>query len=218
MKTVTKRWGEISQLVLALSGTAFAVAAVNNARFVSLWTAGRVHWDDSNHWLFGLYSYVYAAATLAFGSVGLTKSIGSTRFVSLAQALVTAALAVPMSKLWGFTGLMFAATLPFTFGMIHFGIRYLASITGSSYGPLALTGIIRPSMALPIAVLAAWTCAHLSRMVPGYYGLVVSSATGCVLALAAMMFVGVSSQVREEIRSMASRSLKRILPGPRAEA
>lgn len=218
MKTVTKRWGEISQLVLALSGAAFAVAAVNNARFVSLWTDGKVHWDETNHWLFGLYSYIYAAATLAFGIIGLDKAFGSTRFVPLVQAVATVALTVPLSKLWGFTGLMLATTLPFAFGMIYFGIRYLASITGSSSGPLAMTGIIRPSLALPIAVLAAWSCAHLSRLVPGYYGLVVSSATGCVLSLAAMMFVGVSRQVREEIRSMVSRSLKRILPGRRAEA
>ena len=218
MKSVTKRWGEISQLVLAFSGAAFAVAAVNNARFVSLWTGGRMQWGEIDHWLFALHSYVYVAATLAFGSIGLDKSVGPARFVPLVQAIATAVLALPLTRLWGIEGLMVATTLPFVFGMIYFGFRYLGTITGFRPGRLAMNAMVRPSMALPIAVLAASSCAHLAGALPGYVGLVTASATGAAFAMAAMMFLGVSREVRDEIWAMASRTFKRILPRPQTEA
>ena len=217
LKIVTRRWVEISQLVLALSGTVFAVAAANNAAFVTLWTGGKMAWSDSNDWLIAIHFYFHVAASVSFGIIGLDKEFGHLRFVPLLQALATAAIAVPFVKWWGMAGLIVGITLPFLAGMLYFGVRHLASITGTRAGSLVSSAIIRPSLALPIAMLAAWACSGMSGWLPGYYGLIVSAAAGSALALAAMMFFGVSRGVRDEIRSMASRSLRRVVPNRRAE-
>lgn len=217
LKIVTKRWVEISQLVLALSGTVFAVAAANNDAFVSLWTGGKLAWSDSNDWLIALHFYVLVAASVSFGIIGLDKEFGNMRFVSILQAVATVPIVMLFSKCWGMAGLIVGITVPYLGGMLYFGIRHLASITQTRPGALVSAAFIRPALALPIAMLAAWACSGMSGWLPGYYGLTISGAAGTALALASMMYFGVSSGVRDEIRSMATRFLRRILPNRRAE-
>lgn len=218
MKRLTKRWVDISQLVIALSGCVFVVAAANNSQFIELWTHGKIHWEQSNNWMLAFYFMVYSAAGVSFGIIGLSKNFGRTKFVPLFQAVGTLALAVPLAKVWGLPGLILGTTIPFVLGMIIFGVRYLATITGQPLAPLAMGGLVRPTLVLPLTITAAWGCTHLAQLLPGYFGFALSSCTGFILALAVTVVFGVSREVGDEIRGMLMRPIRRFLAGRQAAA
>lgn len=210
MKAVTARWAQVTQVVLAVSGAFFAVAAANNTRFLELWTSGRIHWPESNHWFLALYFYFATMAGLAFGTIGIAKSIGRSRFVGFAQAAVTILIALPLTKAMGVVGLMLALTLPYIPGMIVFGVRYLGAITGFAPGPLAWRALIRPSLGVPFAAAAAWACSLMLDWLPSFYGLFLSAASGTLLALGLMMFIGVTAEVRNQIFSFVWKIVGRL--------
>lgn len=218
MKAVTTRWAQVTQVVLAVSGVFFAVAAANNTKFLELWTSGRIHWPESNQWFLALYFYAVTMAGMAFGAIGIDKSIGKSRFVSLAQAGVTILLALTLTRVLGVPGLMLALTLPYIPGMIIFGVRYLGSITGFAPGPLAWKALIRPSLGVPFAALAAWACSQMSDWLPSFYGLFLSAASGTLLAMGLMMFIGVTPEVRNQIFSFVWKILGRLHGKRPAEA
>lgn len=211
MKRVTKRWVDVSQLVMALSGCVFAVAAANNSQFVNLWTQGKISWNGTNDWMVAIYFYVYGAAAVSFGIIGLSKNFGHTKFVFVYQTIAALALAIPLAKVWGLPGLILGITIPFVFGMTLFGVRYLASITGQAIAPLAMGGLVRPTLVLPLTITAAWACSHLAHLLPGYFGLALSSGTGFIIALACTVVFGVSREVRDEIHGMLMRPIRRFL-------
>jgi O-antigen/teichoic acid export membrane protein len=212
MKTVTTRWQEVTQVVLAISGATYAVAAANNATFLHLWTSGRIHWEPANHWILACYFYVITMAGLAFGAIGIDKSIGKSRFVGFAQAILTLAIIEPMTRWLGIPGLIIAVTLPFIPGMTLFGVRYLGGITGFPSGPLAWQGIIRPTITAPLAAATAWACSGMQAWLPGYAGLLLSAFTGTMLAVGIMIYLGVSYSVRLQMLSFATKILNKLLP------
>ena len=211
MKMVTKRWGDISQMVVALSICGFAVAAANNSAFVSLWTRGELAWAETNNWMTALYFTITTVAGVSFGTVGISMTFGNTRFIPILQALVTLVVAYPLAKTWGMPGLILATSLPYLIGMIWFGVRYLASITGQPLRPLVTRAFLRPSLMVPLAVLAAWACSFLTPLLPGYFGLFLSSGTGFALSLLIATFIGVSQDIRSEMTAIILRPFKRFM-------
>jgi O-antigen/teichoic acid export membrane protein len=211
MRPLTGRWTDVSQIVLAVSGCSFAVAAANNTQFVELWTGGKISWDATNNWMIALYFYIYGIANVSFGTIGLSKSFGRAKFVPVIQAAVALVLGVPLASYWGMPGLLLGTTLPFVFGMTTFGIQHLGAITGQAIRPLVMEGLVRPTLAIPVAVLAAWACSHLAHLLPGFFGLALSAGTGFLLAALATVFIGVSREVRAEIAGMAMRPLRRLV-------
>ena len=214
MKSVVKRWKEVSQIVLAASGCFFSVAATNNTRFIELWTDGKISWDITNDWMISLYFYVYGIANVAFGMISVSKNLGFMRFVPLFQVAFSFALAIPLTIFWGIAGLLLGMTVPFMFCMITFGIRDVGKITGQAIRPLVMEGILRPSLALPVAIAAAWACSHLACLLPGYFGLALSSGTGFLAAAVFTALIAMSRDVRAEITDMAMRPLRRFFAKP----
>jgi O-antigen/teichoic acid export membrane protein len=211
MRMVTKRWCDISQMVLAVSICGFAVAAANNSVFVSLWTGGEIAWAEANNWMTALYFMIYTVAGLSYGTIGLSKSFGNTRFIPIFQALLTLLIAYPMAKIWGMPGLILATALPYVIGMIWFGVRYLASITGQPLRPLVTGAFLRPFLVIPLAILAAWGCSFLKPLLPGYFGLFLSSGSGFAVSLMMAIFIGVSRDNRGEMTAMILRPFKRFM-------
>jgi O-antigen/teichoic acid export membrane protein len=197
MKNVTSQWLQITQVVLAIAGSAFAVAAANNAVFLDLWTHGKMHWDPLNHWMLAFYFYVTTAAGLASCSVSIDKSIGRSRFVGIVQSIITLIFIIPMTKWLGFTGLILVVTLPFIPGMTYIGLRYLGKITNQPYLQLSWQGIIRPTIMTPLAGLAAWLCSMMTPLLPGYAGLILSATTGTLFATSIMFYFGLSAATRD---------------------
>jgi O-antigen/teichoic acid export membrane protein len=213
MTDVTRRWTEVTQTIVAISGCVFAVAAANNATFLSLWTGGKIGWGVAENWLGAGYFFVIAVATATFGIIGLSKTIGKMRFTPVIQAGATAIAAVPLAHLWGMNGVIIAAIIPFVLGMVVFGVRYLARITAHSSWQLTRQAIVRPALVVPLAALAAWAATPLAHFAPGYLGLLLSASVGSAISLAAMMALGVSPHVRELLLGMILRPARRLFKG-----
>jgi len=212
MKAVTGRWTDVTQGILAVAGTVFVVAAANNSAFIDLWTHGRIHWGEANQWLLALYFFTITAASLASGGLGMEMAIGKSRFIGFIQVPLTIALVIPLAELFGLAGLILGSTLPYMLGIIPFGVRYLASITNHANGPLLWQGILRPTLATPLAALGAWLCSSMNGCLPGYYGLIFSGASGTLVAMAAMMTIGVSTRIRNQLTTFAWKTVSRFLP------
>jgi O-antigen/teichoic acid export membrane protein len=216
MRGVVIRWSEMTQMIMALAGVAFAVAAANNEKFITLWTHGRIHWDAGNDWLLILYFFVLMAGGLASAGLGMRKTIGKSRFIGLIQAPLTILLAIPLAKWLGVPGLILAISIPYVPGLIYFGVRYLAGITGHAPGPLFWQGFLRPALAMPVSALAAWLCTFAGHGLPGYFGLLLSAASGSLAALGCMIFLGVSHEVRAKMFALAAKAFRRFALIPRA--
>jgi len=201
MTCVTNRWKDITQLVMALSGIVFFVAAANNSTFVNLWTGGRITWQPSDNWLLAIYFYIFTAGGLCFGTIGIKKTIGKSRYVGFMQTLATIALAVPMTYAMGMTGLILSITIPYLPFMMYFGIRYLSTITAQGMNSLIRDALLRPTAATIPAALLAWACANMSFLLPGYFGLILSATSGFLCALAFVLALGVSPHVRIQMLS-----------------
>lgn len=212
MKLVTDRWVEISQVILASSGVVFTVAAANNTAFVDIWTNGRIHWVDSVQWFIALYFYLVLAAGLAYGSVGMNKKIGASRYIPLIQGVTATALAIPATIYFSISGLLLVISLAYIPGMMAAGVRYLGQLTGHPPGALGWKGILRPSLVIPLVAMAAWIPTNLIGWIPGYGGLLLSSLLGTVLAASAMFSIGLSRDVRTTIISAARAYLHRMMP------
>lgn len=218
MKSVTERWSQLSQGVLAISGVVFAVAAANNAVFVGLWTGGRIHWESSNHWMLALHFFVITAAGLASGSLGMNKTIGKVRFIGFVQVLATVGIAIHAARWYGSTGLILAITIPYLPGSIFTGVRYLGRITGCPVAPLLWQGIMRPALATPLCCLVAWLCSFSTAWLPGFFGLLLSAFLGTLAAMIPMVSLGISPKVRSDAFVLARRMLRipRIAAGAKA--
>jgi O-antigen/teichoic acid export membrane protein len=210
METVTRQWSMATQMVLAACGVVFSVAAANNPVFLDLWTLGRIHWEPLNHWMLAGFFYFSIMGGLAFGSIGMDKSIGSSKYINFAQAALTLALAVPLTANFGFPGLMLALAIPYIPGMTVFGVRYLGSITGKPALPLAWAAIVRPTLIVPLCAAAAWACSQMTHWLPGYFGLMLSASCGTASAMALMATFGVSKDVRIQFGSFAARLFQKI--------
>lgn len=208
MKTVTERWSQLSQGILAVSGVVFAVAAANNNTFVELWTGGRIQWDTANHWMLAVHFFTITAAGLASGSLGMDKSITNVRYVGFLQVPITIGLAIMATRWFGTAGLILAITVPYLPGLIYTGVRYLGSITGYPVAPLLWEGVIRPALATPLCFLAAWLCSLSVGSSPTFFGLFLSASLGTLSAILPMITIGISPTVRTEVFLLARRSLR----------
>jgi O-antigen/teichoic acid export membrane protein len=209
MQIVTQRWSQVSQGVLAVAGVLFSVAAANNANFINLWTGGRIHWSAVNHWLLAAHFFAITAAGLASGGLGMRKSIGRARYISLIQIPLMIGLGVLGARYYGTPGLILALTLPYWPVLITSGVRYLASITGYPATPLLWTGILRPAAVTPVCLILAWLCTFTSSLAPAFAGLLLSSTLGAVAAMAAMFALGVGPELRGRAIAYAKRTLER---------
>jgi O-antigen/teichoic acid export membrane protein len=215
MQGVSKRWGDVTQIVLAISVCGYAVAAANNSLFVSLWTHGKIAWAEANNWMTAGYYIAYAAAGLSYGTIGLSKRIGNQRYVPVLQAIITAAMGLTAVRWWGMPGLIAACALPFLFCMTVAGVRYLAGVTHLPVREFSSRGFLRASVLVPLAVAIAWGASYLQPLLPGYFGLLLSASIGFGCSLGVAILIGVDPGVRTELVGMVTRPFRRFLKGNR---
>jgi len=214
MNNAIVRWVATTQITLAVSGVVFAVAAANNVVFVDLWTGGKIHWSGSVQWFIALYFYVIMAAGLAYGSLGMNKNIGRSRYVALLQAVVTILVAIPATQYFSINGLLLTYSVFYIPGMIATGVRYLAKITGHAILPISWKALIHPTLAFPFAAAAAWGCSLLGIAIPGYIGLFLSATSGTLAATTIMLFLGISKESRVKFFSMIAQRLNKVIRDP----
>ena len=204
---VAKRWCQITQIIATLSVCGFALAAAHNARFIRLWTGGKIHWDHGNDWLLALKFLTVIAGVAAMGSIGFRKRMGNVRFVPYVEAALLLVNGLWMTRLWGISGLLLAGALAPLFGGISLGIRHLAEITSQSPLSLAVRAFGRPLLLLPLAGIAAWGSAHLQHVAPGFSGLIMAAAAGSLLVAPLGFFLGFSPDSRQEFLQLMMKPL-----------
>ncbi len=208
---MAKRWTHVTQLVVAISVCVFAVGAANNGPFISLWVGAHMAWPPANDWLVALFFLVSLVVGAVFGVVGFHKRFGLTRVAPYLEAALIAINALWMTRLWGLTGLLAAAIVSQLLTRFWFGLRYLASISETKVSWLFKEALLRPLLVLPLSALAAWACAKLHVLLPGYAGLLLAAGTGTLLSGALVIFLGVSRDVRAELLKMLMKPLGRFI-------
>lgn len=196
MGVVTSRWTEISQFTLAIAGAAFAVAAVNNISFVTLWTGGKIEMPASAQYFIAFYFYITVAGNVAFGSIGMDKKIGNARYTGFIQAVASVLLAIPATLLFSLNGLLLAISIPYLPGMLLHGIRCFSKLTEYPALTLAMEGMARPFVVMPFVAVIAWLCASATASLPGYVGLLLSVTCGFGGTLAFALTLGLSPNVK----------------------
>jgi O-antigen/teichoic acid export membrane protein len=204
-----RRWGQASQLVIASSGLLFAVAAANNQRFVTLWSGIDTHWGTMMHVNIAFHFLCHIFGGVAYGPIGFSKKFGITWVIPLLQAAAVAVGAYLIASSTGSGGIIVLASLGYWLGMFIFGIRHLAKTTGRSTFDLIVPGISRPFLASPIVLGCALVIAEWCRPVPGYFGLLLSTAVSCIIGLLIMGYLGVSPEVRGELFATILKPLRR---------
>jgi O-antigen/teichoic acid export membrane protein len=206
---MAKRWTHVTQLVVALAVCVFAVGAANNSTFIRIWVGGHMTWPAANDWLVGLFFLISLVVGAVFGVVGFHKRFGLTRIAPYAEALLVAVNALWMTRLWGLTGLLAAAIVSQILTRFWVGLRYLASISETQVSWLFKEALLRPLLVLPLSALAAWACANLHVLLPGYAGLLLAAGTGTLISGSLVLFLGVSRDVRAELLKMLMKLLGR---------
>jgi hypothetical protein len=205
-----RRWGQASQLVTASSGLLFAVAAANNERFVTLWSGIDTKWGTVMHVNIAFHFFCHTLFGVAYGPVGFSKKFGITALVPVIQAVGVTAGASIIAGFTGSGGIILINSLGFWLGMIIFGIRHLAKTTNRNSFELIVPAISRPFLASPIVLGCALAIAEWCRPVPGYFGLLLSTAISSIIGLLIMGYVGVSPEVRGELFATLLKPLRSV--------
>ncbi|MCW1885175.1 hypothetical protein OKA04_10590 [Luteolibacter flavescens] len=206
---VARRWAHVSQLVMASSGLAIAVAAANNARFVELWSGLQTGWGPLMHVNIAFFALCQIVAGLTFGPIGFNKKFGFTGFVPVLQVLVVAGGAMLLAGKTGSGGIIAFASLSYLLGMGIAGMIYLGKITSHNPVKLFISSIGRPLLVVPLVLVCSLGIAHLAASLPGYFGLSLSIALSCLVGLPMVGYLGVSSEVRSELFAMALKPIRR---------
>lgn len=206
------RWIQASQLVMAAGGVFFAVAAVNNTRFVALWTGVDSGWGLEMNASIALYFLCYVSAGCAYGVISFSKSFGIARVIPVLQGLVVAGVAYAVAKYLGSAGIIVTASIGFLLGMLLFGMRQLGNVTGHNPLQIFIPAIARPFLVAPLVFAAAWMIERQTVGVSGYPGLFLSAGLSCGVGLPLMGFLGVSKEVRAELFGMILKPIRRFLP------
>jgi O-antigen/teichoic acid export membrane protein len=220
---VARRWQHVSQLVMASSGLAFAVAAANNRRFVELWSGLDTGWDTWMHVNIAFFFLCQVIAGLTCGALGFDKKFGFAGFVPILQTLLVVGGALLLAEKTGSGGIIAFASVSYLLGMSIAGMLYFGKITSQSPIKLFLSSIGRPLVVVPLVLVCSLGIAHWAASAPSYFGLFVSIALSCLIGLPLMGYLGVSSEVRSELFAMALkpirrfRSKSRLLPSEAAD-
>jgi O-antigen/teichoic acid export membrane protein len=207
-----RRWGHVSQLVVAAAGLFFAVAAVNNSRFVLLWTGVESGWGLEMNASIAFYFLCFVVASCPYGVISLSKSFGIARLIPILQALVVAGIAYLVAKPLGTLGIILTASVGFLLGMLLFGMRQLGNVTRHNPLRIFIPAIVRPFLVTPLVFASAWAIERQTTSLPGYFGLFLSAGLACGIGLPLMAFLGVSAEVRGDLFSMVLKPIRRFFP------
>jgi O-antigen/teichoic acid export membrane protein len=196
MERVTRNWANTCQIILASAAVAFSVAAANNVDFVDVWTGGKIHGADHFQWAIALYFFFTLASGLAYGSIGMKRPIGRSRFTGILQAVATILVGLPATRYFGMEGLLIVIALLHAPGLLLNGVIYLGQLTGRSLGSLFWASMGRPVLAAPTVIFAAVLCSRVVDSVPGFFGLFLSCATGVLAGAAFMLAFGIDAELR----------------------
>ena len=197
LERMTARWLDVSRLMLAGAIALLPVAAANNARFIMLWTKGRIALPSQDHWLIGMMFLMIILGTSTIGMVGIDKKFGKIRYVHFAEALVTTVIACLTAKTWGLSGMILSMTISYFLLRFLGGMTYISGVCEKPMSEL-LFKLLKPALLLPLTCGLAAACAQLLPFIPGWSGLIVSATLGTLSCGFVVLVWGVPLTVKND--------------------
>lgn len=82
------------------------ILALCNQSFLHLWTHGRISWNPLNDLLMAVSFFVYASTRVHIGFVGITKQIGTLKYIYFLEGAAFVGLALVLAPRWSFPGVI----------------------------------------------------------------------------------------------------------------
>lgn len=199
LKRMTERWLDVSRLMLTGSVVILPVAAANNARFMEVWTHGKISLAPQDHWFFALYFLVTTLGVYTIGMVGIDKKFGKIRYVHFAEAFVILCVAYFAVKTWGLSGMIILITAVYILLRCVVGIMYMSKISKIGATELATQMLLKYLILLPVTCGIAAGFSYVLRSVSGWSGLILSASLGTISCGSIAILWGIPSKTKNEI-------------------
>ena len=164
-----ERFRGVAVLTGAASAAGAVVFAACNQRFLEIWTHGAIGWSVWNDVLLGLWSVLMAVQRCHCGLLGVTKQLGTVKYVYFLEGVVFIGLAWLLARWFGFTGIIASSVIAtfccsFMFGQYRSKVDFNLSWE-------ELLGWMKPAVQIflvmgPLAVGLWWVAGHMPRL-PG---------------------------------------------------
>jgi hypothetical protein len=205
------RFRTVVMLTASLSALSAVFFALVNKPFIAEWTAAKMHWGSLNDWLLGLWLVVVSIVRCHTGLVLLTKEIHFLRFSYLIEGICFLLVSEFVVKRTGFSGMLIvsiasSAALSGLYGIWRTKNYFGLTARDVIFGWLAPTGRL-VMLLVPWAGLV-WLALHRT---PNLWQLGGYSILIGVIGLYAMLRLGLSRSVQNEIAQRAPKSVSPIL-------
>jgi hypothetical protein len=199
-------------LLLAGSTAAFFAAGIAtvNPPFVELWTKGRVHWSSLTDAVLMLWIVAQATATILNMVPGITKKLGSMRFVYLGEGLVLAGIGyLPWASglpLWQVVLILLVCAglfrLPYGWARARSDSGLEGRQISTAFGRITLTTLILLGIGLGLRAL-------LSTL-PLILQILIGGGVYTLIALAIIYRISLPDEARHRVAGMSRRLLSRL--------
>lgn len=212
-----KRFREILVVTASLGVACWAFIAYCNGPFVRVWSHGRISWEPLNDVLLGALVLIYSITRCHGGMTGVAKKIGFARYVYFAEGLFFVLSSIVVSKVWGFSGILLCAIVadllfPFAYG--HYRSK---GFFQADYRQLAIEWV-KPSLLYALLFLAPVLVAcWLSGSEAGKLALALRFSVLAVAGLPLFWWIGLTGEIREELREKLRPVLGRIFSGKKGK-
>lgn len=199
-----RRYADVLSLTASAAIFAGAALAICNSNFLVVWTKGAIAWPRRNDVLLGLLLALTCVTRCPIGLSGYLKKIGGMRWIYFFEGASFIVASLLVAPHWGMTGILVTAILANAVWSGSYGLLRTAEFFGVTkthvLGWLKAAGAFALLMA-PIVALLWWTA---SRM-PALGGLFANSAIMATLGLSLLWRVGLTPDLRAEIKSTVQR-------------
>ena len=204
------RFRQIYQLTAGLAAVTLAVAVAINQSFVTVWASEALSWSIVLSSMLGIFVFLNAVTRCSGDLIIHTKRIGAFRYVYFGEAVVFVPLAIWLSSLWGFYGVLISAILCVTLFRVSYTTWRIADYFDVPVMNLWWLWLQRPIAAiiilLPFVAVSQWL---MSAVASGWTQLLLLSIWIGVPATFLLLIVVLPRDVREEFKLRFQTSCSR---------
>jgi O-antigen/teichoic acid export membrane protein len=190
--------------IVILTGSACVavglIAALCNQTFLQIWTRNRISWDVRNDFLMAVSLIVFCSTRCHIGFVGLTKRVGTMKYIYLAEAVLFVTSSYLAVRHFGLTGMIVSGIVTnFLFSGV-FGLRRTMQFFGIHSGevlrwiwPSARLFALLLALALGIRFFTAQISSAVVRFLVEASGMSAAAGLG-------LWFLGLPHSLRAEVK------------------
>lgn len=200
------------ELVIVSAALAIFIAggiAVCNQSFLRIWTKGLIAWNPLNDFLFALWFVITFMTGNHVAAVGLTKLIGRMRYIYFVEGILFVVMAILVAPRFGIPGIIISAIVANVLCSGIFGLRRTMKTFRVSAPELMARWVAGPMMYCGLLAAVLMGCWFLTQPLPPALRLGLNAVLSGVAGLWLLWRVGLSSELRDELRVIAARARNR---------